>query len=160
MTVIRGLNDQVRTDEFWPVALPKDAPMTAVDDYVSEAVAGVEMPSVIRMRFDKICLDDTGMIVLLTPDGEEQDRILREYRDAVAERIGLYLPKHGEYRFHISLAYIRIIPEGEDDTRMQAMIERMDRYIANRPAFDITNPYMAYYDDMLYFSHTRIPRDK
>ena len=159
MTVIRGLNDQVRTDEFWPAALPKDLPMTAVDDHVSAAVAGVKMPSVIRMRFDKIRFSDTCMIVLLTPADEEQDRMLREYRDAVAERIGLYLPKHYEYKFHISLAYTRIIPEGEDKTRMQAMIERMDRYIANRPAFDITNPYMAYYDDMLCFSPTRIPRD-
>lgn len=159
MTVIRGLNDQVRTDDYWPEALPKDVAMTVVDDHVSAAVASVAMPKCARMKFDRIHFGGTAMIVRLCPADEEQDKMLRDYRDAVAKEIGLYLPKHAEYKFHISLAYTRIIPEGEDEARMQAMIERMDRHIANRPAFDITDPYMAYYDDMLYFSPTRIPRD-
>ena len=159
MTMIRGLNDQVRTDAFWPEKLSKDAPMTAVDDYVSAAVGSVKMPGVVRMKFDKIRFSATCMIVLLKPADEEQDRMLRAYRDAVAEKIGLFLPKHHEYKFHISLAYTRIVPEGEDEVRMQALIEQMDRHIADRPAFDVTDPYMAFYDDMLCFSPTRVPRD-
>lgn len=159
MTVIRGLNDQVRTDAFWPEKLPKDAPMTVVDDYVSAAVGSVKMPTTMRMKFDKIRFSATCMIVLLKPADEEQDRMLRAYRDEVAERIGLFLPKHGEYKFHISLAYTRILPEGEDEVRMQALIEQMNSYIADRPAFDVTDPYMAFYDDMLRFSPTRVPRD-
>ena len=159
MTMIRGLNDQVRTDAFWPEKLAKDAPMTVVDDYVTEAVCSVKMPARVKMRFDKIRFSATCMIVLLVPANEEENRKLRAYRDAVAEKIGLYLPKHAEYKFHISLAYTRILPEGEDEVRMQEMIARMDRYIADRPAFDVTDPYMAYYDDMLCFSPTRVPRD-
>ena len=110
--------------------------------------------------------DATSSIVTLIgfrlsekPADEEQDRLLRAYRDEVATRLGLFLPKHHEYKFHISLAYTRILPEGEDEARMLAMIERMDRYIADRPAFDVTDPYMAYYDDMLCFSPTRVARD-
>ena len=69
--------------------------------------------------------------------------MLRAYRDAVAEKIGLFLPRHHEYKFHVSLAYTRIVPEGEDEMRMQALIERMDRHLADRPTFDVTDPYMA-----------------
>ena len=159
MTMIRGLNDQVRTDAFWPEALPKDARMTEVDDYVTNAVCSVKMPASVKMRFDKIRFSATCMIVLLKPADEEQDRLLRAYRDEVATRLGLFLPKHHEYKFHISLAYTRVLPEGADEERMLAMIERMDRYIADRPAFDVTDPYMAYYDDMLCFSPTRVARD-
>lgn len=159
MTVIRGLNDQVRTDAFWPEKLPKDAAMSAVDDYVSDAVGSVKMPATVRMKFHKIRFSATCMIVLLQPADEQQDKMLRDYRNAVAERLGLYLPKHHEYKFHISLAYTRIVPEGEDELRMQALIDKMDAYIADQPAFDITDPYMAYYDDMLCFSPTRVKRD-
>lgn len=69
MTVLRGLNDQVRTDAFWPAALPKDAPMSAVDDYVSRAVARVPMPGPARMRFAGVRVDAADFRVLLAPAG-------------------------------------------------------------------------------------------
>ena len=51
MTVIRGLNDQVRTDAYWPAALAKDATMEQADDYVQRAFESAGMPGKIRMRF-------------------------------------------------------------------------------------------------------------
>ncbi len=158
MTVIRGVNDQVRKDTHWPTDLAKDAPMTDVDDYITAAVTRVPMPQKMRMKFDEVILNEGDIKVLLLPADEEQDRILREYRDAVARSIGLFLPKHDEYRFHITLSYTRVIAEGEDAVRMEKMLEEMNRRIQGQPDIEITAPYMAYYNDMLAFSPVRLPR--
>ena len=69
----------------------------------------------------------------------------------MANAIVLFLPGHDNYRFHITLAYVRVVAEGEDTARMEAMLEKMNSLIENRPAFDITEPYMAYYKDSLPF---------
>ncbi len=159
MTVIRGLNDQVRTDDFWPASLPKDASMDEVDDYVSTAIAKAKIPGQVRMRFFEVKASKGCMIAFLVPADEEQNRLLRDFRDRAADALGLRLPKHDEYRFHISLGYTRVVPEGEDEERRAKMIEEMNALIANQPDFLVTAPYMAYYDDMYAFSPKRIPRD-
>ncbi len=158
MTVIRGVNDQVRKEGYWPPNLPFDMPMELVDDYMEAAIRSVEMPKAVMMKFDRVKLSEGDVEVLLVPADEKQNQKLRTYRDRVAESVGFYLPKHKDYRFHITLAYVRVIAEGEDETKMTALVEKMNAHIANRPAFEITNPYVAFYKDMLGFSPVRIQR--
>lgn len=160
MTVIQGLNDQVRTDEYWPALLPKDTPMQGVDDHVTAAIASVQMPGAIRMKFREVRVNEMCFYLKLRAADEAQEQVLRAFRDAAAEAIGVYLPRHNEYGFHITLAYTRVIAEGEQAEQLQALLDEMNQYIANQPAFETTPPYVAYYDDMLRFSPTRIPRDK
>lgn len=158
MTVLRGLNDQVRKDSNWPSALPKDAPMETVDDYVPSAVARVGLPGPARMKFHRVHFSDNCMVVHLKPADEEQERILRTFRDLAAQELGLKLPGHSDYKFHISLGYTWVIPEGEAAERMEKLISHMDTYIADQPPFTTGAPYMAYFRDMLEFSPVRIPR--
>lgn len=159
MTVIRGLNDQVRKDGFWPEKLSREIPMEEVDDYISAAVGRVKMLGTLRMKFDKVTISGTAMKAVLLPADDEQAKILKDFRDKVANEIGLHLPGHDEYVYHITLAYVRVIPEGEDDVRMKNLISAMNEYVAVQPAFEITPPYMAYYNDMLAFSPVRLPRN-
>ena len=159
MTLFRGLNDQVRTDTNWPSALPKVAPMTMVDDYVSAAVEKAGLPGPARMKFDSIGISKTCMIVRLQPADEAQNRILRQFRDRGAENVGIFFPKHDTYTFHITLAYTRIVPEGEAAEKLEGLKEKINAYLTTQPEFCTAQPYMAYYDDMYYFSPTRIPRD-
>jgi hypothetical protein len=159
MTLFRGLNDQVRTETHWPSVLPKDAPMTAVDDHVTAAVEKAGLPGPARMRFDRVSVSKNCMIVCLQPADEEQNRILRQFRDRGAENVGIFFPKHETYTFHISLAYVRIVPEGEAAEKVEALKEKINAYIADQPEFYTAQPYMAYYDDMLCFHPERIPRD-
>lgn len=158
MTVIQGLNDQVRTDEYWPAALSKDTPMTLVDDHVASAVESVGLPGPIRMRFKAVRFGRTCIMVKLIPADGEQERTLWDFRDRAAQAIGVYLPGHEDYGFHITLAYTRIIPEGGKARKIQLLAEEMERYITGQPTFKTTAPYIAYYDDMLKFSPNPIPR--
>ena len=158
MTLFRGLNDQVRKAPFWPEALPLDAPMTQVDDHVSAAVEKAGLPGPARMRFDRVSTKNC-MIIRLVPADEAQNQILRQFRDRGAENVGVFFPKHENYIFHISLAYVRIVPEGEAARRMAELEEKINAFIADQPEFYTAEPYMAFYDDMYCFSPTRVPRD-
>ena len=72
--------------------------------------------------------------------------------------MGVRRPNHEKYRFHISLGYTRIVTEGENEARRQALIQKMEALMKEQPAFVTTQAYMAYFDDMYAFSPTRIPR--
>jgi len=159
MTVIRGVNDQVRTPDFWPEKLPMDAPMEAVDDYVSSAIERAGLPGPCRMRFAFVNVGSGAITVRVLPFDEEENRRIRAFRDRAAEEIGLYLPGHEDYKFHISLAYTRIQAEGENEKRIRALKEEMDAYLAEQKDFYTGEPYMAFYDDMLFFHPHRIPRE-
>lgn len=158
MTVLRGVNDLVRTDAFWPSALAKDAPMDAVDDYMAAAVSRADMPGSIRMKFRGIRVNGEDFRVLLSPADEAQQAVLRAFRDQAADEIGLRLPGHDEYTYHITLAYTLLIPEGEEAHRLAALVAEMEELIKGQPPFETTPPYMAYYDDMLAFHAERIQR--
>ncbi len=159
MTVIRGLNDQVRTDAYWPSCLPKDLPMEKVDDHVSEAIARAGIPDGVNMRVSKIKFGSVCILLELEPADEKSKNILLAFRDRAADEIRHRLPKHDEYVFHITLAYTRIQPTTEEEiAKRDALIEKMNAIIGDGLEFVTSKPYMAYFDDMLYFSPTRLPR--
>ena len=158
MTVIDGLVDQIRTDDHWPANLRKDAPMEQVDDYVTDAFVRAGIPQPAQMRFDEIHVSKNCMIIHLLPANEAQERILRDFRDRAAEEEGVKFNGHDTYRFHISLAYTRVVPEGEAADRLEQMKAAMNAILAQQPPFMTGTPYMAYFNDMYAFSPNRIPR--
>lgn len=160
MTLIRGLNHQVRKEGFWPPLLPKDLPMPKVDDYVEAAMRKAGLPETCRMKFRSVNKSSKSCIVIyLDPVDEAENKKLRDFRDRAAEEIGFRLPKHEEYNFHISLAYTRVIPEGEVEEKVEAFRQKVNEMLANEPAFDTAPPYVAFYDDMYAFYDHRIPRE-
>lgn len=91
------------------------------------------------------------------PD-EAQAQELQRFRDLGAASIGLFLPGHAEYGYHITLAYIRTIAQGDQARRLEALLSDMEGFLLSQPPFETSAPYMAYYNDMLAFSAQRISR--
>lgn len=158
MTVLRGLNDLVRTDGFWPPELDRAAHMDTVDDYVSAAVARAGLPGPISMCFDGVIVSDEDFRVKVVPADDAQAAALRAFRNRAAEAIGLKLPGHDSYTYHITLAYMRFVPQGERAQALSALVRSMEEYLRGQKSFTMTAPYMAYYDDMLAFYSQRIAR--
>jgi len=158
MTVIRGLNDQMRTEACWPACLPMDVPMESVDDHVSAAIARVGLPGPLNMRFDAVRAGASCFVVLLVPADEEEAQRLHDFRERAAAEIGIKLPGHDGYRFHISLGYTRIVPEGAAQAQLEVLKEQMNALLCMQPAFATGTPYMAYFENMYAFSEHRIPR--
>lgn len=159
MTVIRGLNDLVRTDGFWPDALSRTASMEETDAYVARAVASVPGPGTIRMRFGEAMFDDADVWVRLYPLDAQQQTVLDAYRDAVADALGMRLPGHNSYRYHFTLAYVlRPVPPGHARTLAQ-LKDAMDAVLKDCPEVRMPPPHMAYYRDMHAFYAEPIVRD-
>ena len=159
MTVIRGLNDLVRSNAYWPSKLPKDAPMTQVDDYVQHAFENAGLPENIHMRFCGVRVNEEDFRVLVEPSDEQQEQALRAFRDRAAAALGLFLPDHADYTYHITLAYTRIVPQGEHKISLERAVEQMKALLRMQKPFELTPPYVAFYNDMLTFSPVRIPCD-
>lgn len=159
MTIIRGVNDQIRDDAHWPSALAKDAPMSVVDDYMERAITSANIPGPVKMKFDRVVMSASDVKVLVSFADEDHKRTVLEFRDRAADAIGLHLPGHDNYQFHITLAYTRVIPEGEDGEKAKEMIEQFSKYVADKGEFWVSAPHVAFYDDMLRFSPTRVKRD-
>lgn len=158
MTVIRGVNDLVRDPLFWPPALPPDAPMTQVDDYMEAAIGSVPPPGVLRMRFGGARITEEDFRISMLPADEAQERALRQYRDRVADAIGLRLQGHDSYTFHITLAYTWRLPDARQEKALAALRTRMDDLLAQQPVVELPPPHAAFYRDMLHFSARRIGR--
>ena len=158
MTVLDWVCDQVRDPEHWPEGLPLDAPMEAVDAYISKAVAKVPMPGGVKMKFDRLNVSKNAVLALLKPANKESEKALWDFRNAAAHAVGLHLPNHETYRFHISLAYTRVVPEGEKATCLEKLTEEINEFLQKQAEFVTGQPYMAYFDDMLKFSPETIKR--
>lgn len=152
MTVIRGVNDLVREEAFWPKALALNSAMEAADAYMANAVGSVKNPGSIRMKFDRVRISAEDFRILLSPADCEQERDLRVYRDAVADAVGLRLPGHDEYTFHITLAYTWRLPEGEQQEIVARLADRMNKLLSAQDHVLVDPPHFAYYEDMLFFS--------
>ncbi|MEG0740772.1 MAG: DUF1868 domain-containing protein [Clostridia bacterium] len=158
MTVIRGMNDQVRTEAFWPPSLAKDAPMEQVDDALEKAFLAVAAPEKLTMRFSHVQINEEDFRVCLEPEDEQQWRKLRAYRDAIADHLGLRLAGHDAYTFHITQAYTWHLPSQAQSDALSAYAHSMNLYLAAQPAFMIGTPYAAFYRDMVQFYPHRIQR--
>ena len=157
MTILGGLNDQKR-HEWWPKALSLDATMDEADDHVAAAMEKVGLPGPQKMKFDYANCSKSCLTIQVKTLCDEQEKLLRKFRDDASEEMGCFRPNHAKHKFHISLAYVRVIPEGEAKEKCDKMIADMTAYIADQPVFETAAPYLTFFDDMLYFHHNRIPR--
>ncbi len=160
MTVIRGVNDLVRTEAFWPSALPKDAPMNVVDDYMHRAVTSVTPLGPIRMKFECAVITEEDFRIRMCPADEKQMQGLRCYRNAVADAVGLKLPGHDAYTYHMTLAYTWHLPNEVQRSKLESMLKEMNTMLSAQPEMLIDPPHFAWYRDMLSFSSIPIVRDE
>lgn len=159
MTVIRGVNDLVRDPAFWPAALPLSATMDEADDYMSAALGQVPNPGPMRMRFGEARITGEDFRISMLPADDIQERTLRTYRDQAADAIGLRLPGHDAYTFHITLAYTWRLPDPQQEVLLRELKAQMDALLARQPVVTLHPPHIAFYRDMLCFSSTRLQRE-
>ena len=155
VTFLQGINDQNRTPDRWPVLLSPDASMEEADAYFTAAVLRAGLPGSVHFRFDSVAVSESCVIVRLLPDSEEDEKILRDFRDRAAKELNHFIPGHDTYRFHITLAYVRTVPEGERWDLLNNLAKKMTMRLAAEPPFETSSPYLSYFHDMLSFPKKR-----
>ena len=158
MTAIEGVCDQVRDKDHWTSLLPTTAKLVEVDDLFERLWKEVPMPGKVHMRFEYLRIIG-GICIGLYPASFEDDKAMRDWRDLVGKKMGLWFQGHDRYAFHISLAYgIKPLNEAQH-AEIQKIADDFVEECKRHPfVFEIPQPSMTYFDNMLFFNTRRIPR--
>lgn len=152
MTVIQGVNDQVRKETHWSTLMPLNTPLTEMNQFFEEKINETRSIGEVAMTFDKVQLSNNTLGIYLKPADSREDQKLRGYRDRISESIGVRLPGHENYSFHITLAYVWESPDMKEAERLKVYTKEMTEYF-NRinENFVLTNPQFVRYENMFDF---------
>ncbi len=103
MTVFEGVNDNRRTEEYWPAHLPRDMTLKSVTDDFATRLQGVHGPSGLQVRASHIF---AGHSVRVSGVNEGHETLLRDMRDTLKTHLNIRRRDHYTYAFHITLAYL------------------------------------------------------
>ncbi|MET3582495.1 hypothetical protein ABID19_005557 [Mesorhizobium robiniae] len=101
MTLFQGIIEYRRRLAYWPEDVPLD---TSIDDMTRlylERLRAVEDHGAFKVR--AVDIVPTGLTVAGASD--EDERIMRAWRDALSVPFGYRHPDHDSYTFHITFAY-------------------------------------------------------
>ncbi|MBY5817019.1 DUF1868 domain-containing protein [Rhizobium leguminosarum] len=148
MTLFEGVIETRRRQDCWPADLPLDAP---IDDMTELMAARLEGFSV----FDpfKVAVVEARPSGLLVDGATENDRkVMRAWRNALAELLGYRQPNHDEYKFHMTFAYAIERLEDEALPRWQAMLDDVADDIRRKaPVLELDPPAFCVFEDMNHF---------
>ena len=154
MTVIQLVTDQMRDPGAWSTQLPLDCPLEQADRHMATALAGLDPPSHLRMRCDRLRVGN-GVNISLEPATPDVASALENYRDAVASATGVRRPDHDTYVFHMGLAYRLDALTAAEADNLEALTATAANILATSQLTTLGTPYLAFFDDMLAFPHRR-----
>ncbi|MGG7580822.1 DUF1868 domain-containing protein [Rhizobium sp. Nf11,1] len=148
MTLFEGVIETRRRQDCWPADLPLDTP---IDDMTALLAARLDSFSMAEpFNVAVIGARPSGLLV----DGatEKDRRIMRAWRDAIADLLGYRQPNHADYKFHVTFAYPIDWLEDEALPRWQAMLDDVVEDVSRKvPVFELTPPAFCVYEDMNHF---------
>lgn len=152
MTVMELLTDQTRRADKWTDLLPLDAPLEQTDQFFLRTVPAVPAPPAFCMRYAG-AQPNPGMSITLLPASAQDAQALRVYRDAVSRATGVRFADHDTYRYHISLAYLLMTLEPDEEKTLAEFFARRDPIL--QESFGIWQtgaPSLVFFDDMFRFA--------
>jgi hypothetical protein len=148
MTLFEGVIETRRRQDSWPGDLPLDTPIEDMTALMAARLEGFSM-------FDpfKVAIVDARPSGLLVDGATENDRrVMRAWRNALAYLLGYRQPSHEEYKFHMTFAYAIERLEDEALPRWQAMLDEVADDIRRKaPVLELTPPALCMFEDMNHF---------
>ncbi|MGR9151828.1 DUF1868 domain-containing protein [Rhizobium leguminosarum] len=148
MTLFEGVIETRRRQDSWPGDLPLDTPIEDMTALMAARLEGFSM-------FDpfKVAIVDARPSGLLVDGATENDRrVMRAWRNALADLLGYRQPSHEEYKFHMTFAYAIERLEDEALPRWQAMLDEVaDDIHRKAPVLELTPPAFCVFEDMNHF---------
>ncbi|NKK70537.1 DUF1868 domain-containing protein [Rhizobium leguminosarum bv. viciae] len=148
MTLFEGVIETRRRQDCWPGDLPLDTPIEDMTELMAARLEGFSV-------FDpfKVAVVEARPAGLLVDGVTENDRkVMRAWRNALAELLGCRQPNHQDYKFHMTFAYAIERLEDEALPRWQAMLDDVAGDIRRKaPVLELTPPAFCVFEDMNHF---------
>ncbi|WP_263489189.1 DUF1868 domain-containing protein [Mesorhizobium sp. BR-1-1-10] len=148
MTLFQGIIEYRRRLPFWPRDVPLDTSIDAMTRLYLERLKGFQGFGPFNIKVAEVL--PTGLTVAGATD--EDARIMRAWRDALAVPFGYRHPDHDTYVFHITFAYQ--IQRFDDDraAAWQALFDDCLALFARQaPVIEIKAPAFCAFRDMKHF---------
>ncbi|NLR99375.1 DUF1868 domain-containing protein [Rhizobium sp. P38BS-XIX] len=148
MTLFQGIIEYRRTQPHWPPDLPLDTPIDEMTEIMDERLKTFSM----RDPF-KVAVMKARPSGLLVDGATEADRkIMRQWRDALADLLGYRHADHETYAFHITFTYVIERLSDEALPRWQAMLDEVAAELrAEVPVLELRPPAFCSFEDMNHF---------
>ncbi|MCV3271087.1 DUF1868 domain-containing protein [Roseobacter sinensis] len=101
MTVFEGVIDTRRTADAWPAGIDRDASVADVTETLRKRLEDFSGPPDFSVR--AIGLLPTGLV--LAGATAEDERVMRDWREALVQPFGYRHDDHDAYGFHMTFAY-------------------------------------------------------
>ncbi|KAF2258624.1 DUF1868-domain-containing protein [Lojkania enalia] len=149
MTLLEGVCDYVRTPENWPRYL-KDVSLDECNRVFEEKLRKHELkqrpPYTIRIvGWD---MHSEGLSLTPEPIDEMEARRLQSLRDDISNTLGLRLPNHDGYAFHIGLGYLRNLSREDTDAVEKVLAEWWNDEVS----FELGPPEFCTFENMFFFN--------
>lgn len=148
MTLFEGIIETRRRQNCWPGDLPLETPIDDMAELMAARLEGFAMSDPF-----KVAIVEARPSGLLVEGATEHDRkVMRAWRNALADLLGYRQPNHEDYKFHMTFAYAIEKLEDEALPRWQAMLDEVAEDIRRRaPVFELTPPAFCVFEDMNHF---------
>lgn len=159
MTVIEGVCHDWRFPESWTKYLPIDCRLEETDLLFEKAFKTVKPLGNVNMRMDHVDLD-YGSSIRLAPATEADVQELKRFRDDCSAALGVRLPNHDWYEFHVSICYFTKQPTLAEEEELLAYVEHANEYLSSKQIiFPLEPAQLTYFNDMGEFKPERFDRN-
>ncbi|CCV11447.1 DUF1868 domain-containing protein [Mesorhizobium sp. STM 4661] len=148
MTLFQGIIEYRRRLPYWPADVPLDTSIDAMTRLYQERLNGFEGRGAFKVKVVDVV--PTGLTVAGATD--EDVRIMRAWRDALAVPFGYRHPDHDAYVFHITFAYQIRRLEDERATEWQDLFDDcLSLFARQAPVIELRPPAFCSFRDMKHF---------
>ncbi|TPM31850.1 DUF1868 domain-containing protein [Mesorhizobium sp. B2-3-4] len=148
MTLFQGVIEYRRRLPYWPSDVPLDTSIDAMTRFYLERLKGFQRAGPFNIKVVEVV--PTGLTVAGAT--EEDVRIMREWRDALAVPFGYRHPDHDTYVFHVTFAYQTQRLADDRAAAWQALFdESLMLFGREAPVIEIRPPAFCAFRDMKHF---------
>jgi len=153
LTLFDGACDRRRRPELWPSDVALDMSMRQLRDIYRARTELLAAPAMTGLEFCGLESGPNGggLVLLLKPAGLNMP-VMRQYRDRLADALGIRAPDHDSYRFHVTIAYLVRWMDAERATSFAAAAESLYANMVGRLGpFDLAPARLCAFEDMTRF---------
>lgn len=148
MTLFQGIIEFRRSLPYWPADIPLDTDIDVMTRLYREKLRGFRGAGPFRVRIVDVV--PTGLTVVGAT--EEDEHIMRAWRDAFAKVFGYRHPDHDDYVFHVTLAYVIDWIPDDRLSAWEALFDDCRALLAREaPILELRPPAFCSFDDMNHF---------
>ncbi|MEO3385089.1 DUF1868 domain-containing protein [Mesorhizobium sp. CAU 1741] len=151
-TLFQGVTDNRRSRPFWPSGLSCEARLETATSWMDARIASFSVAAPFRIKADMV----TPLGIVVSGLTEDDERVMRDARDALADLLGYRHPDHEDYTFHITLAYqLEWLPPQCQDTYLAALDDIKAELETFPQGLELDLPAFCAFDDMKEFKPLR-----